>query len=111
MQVLADAEETRDFLAVAAGSETIAAVVGMGRPRPGPTSPGELDALRASPGGELLRGIRHLVQAEPDPGWLSRDDVRAGLRHVGAAGLAYDLLGDAPFSSPPRSRRSAPCPR
>src|SRR5207248_9407377 len=32
------------------------------------------------------------VHAEPDPEWLLRDDVRRGLRAVGEAGLAYDLL-------------------
>jgi L-fuconolactonase len=51
-----------------------------------------LAALRAGPGGERLVGIRHEVQAEPDPEWLCRADVRRGLRAVAAAGLAYDLL-------------------
>jgi L-fuconolactonase len=37
-------------------------------------------------------GIRHLVQGEPDPRWLSRPDVRRGLRAVTGAGLVYDLL-------------------
>jgi L-fuconolactonase len=37
-------------------------------------------------------GIRHGVQDEPDPDWLDRADVRAGLAAVGAAGLVYDLL-------------------
>jgi L-fuconolactonase len=52
----------------------------------------ELARLRALPGGGRLVGIRHLVQDEPDPDWLRRPDVRHGLRAVGAAGLAYDLL-------------------
>lgn len=91
VQVLADADETREFLAVAAASPTIGAVVGWAD-LTRPDLPKELDALRASPGGDLLRGIRHLVQAEPDPAWLNRDDVREGLRHVGEAGLGYDLL-------------------
>jgi L-fuconolactonase len=43
-------------------------------------------------GGGKLVGIRHLVQSEPDPGWLRRDDVRRGLREVARAGLVYDLL-------------------
>ncbi|WP_066367323.1 amidohydrolase family protein [Herbidospora mongoliensis] len=91
VQVLADAQETREFLALAARSDTIGAVVGWAD-LTRPDLPGELDALRASPGGEFLRSIRHLVQAEPDPDWLRRKDVRRGLRHVGAAGLTYDLL-------------------
>jgi L-fuconolactonase len=91
VQVLPDAEETREFLALAARSRTVAAVVGWADlTRPGLA--GELAALAGSPGGDLLRGIRHLVQGEPDPRWLARDDVREGLRQVAAAGLGYDLL-------------------
>jgi L-fuconolactonase len=52
----------------------------------------EIGRLRAGPGGDLLVGIRHLVQDEPDPDWLGRPDVRRGLRAVCAAGLTYDLL-------------------
>jgi len=57
------------------------------------TDPGVADvlgALRERPGN--LVGVRHLVQGEPDPEWLSRPDVRRGLKAVGAAGLTYDLL-------------------
>ena len=59
------------------------------------TAPDVNDALarlRASPGGELLVGIRHQVQEEPDPWYLARADVRRGLRAVAEAGLVYDLL-------------------
>ncbi|MGW5265769.1 amidohydrolase family protein [Microbispora sp. NPDC004025] len=91
VQVLPDAEETREFLALAARSDTVAAVVGWAD-LTRPDLAAELAALAASPGGELLRGIRHLVQGEPDPRWLARDDVREGLRQVAAAGLVYDLL-------------------
>jgi L-fuconolactonase len=52
----------------------------------------EIARLRVGTGGDLLVGIRHLVQDEPDPDWLNGADVRRGLRAVGAAGLAYDLL-------------------
>jgi L-fuconolactonase len=52
----------------------------------------ELAALRADPGGDLLVGIRHLVQGEADPRWLCRPDVRRGLQAVAEAGLCYDLL-------------------
>ncbi|WP_310740296.1 amidohydrolase family protein [Microbispora sp. H10885] len=91
VQVLPDAEETREFLALAADSPTVAGVVGWAD-LTRPDLAAELAALAASPGGGLLRGIRHLVQGEPDPRWLARDDVRAGLREVAAAGLVYDLL-------------------
>jgi L-fuconolactonase len=96
VQVLASAEETAEFLALAAGSAeggppVIAGVVGwadLTREDLGD----ELDRLRGLPGGDRLVGLRHLVQDEPDPGWLDRPGVRRGLRAVGAAGLAFDLL-------------------
>jgi predicted TIM-barrel fold metal-dependent hydrolase len=48
--------------------------------------------LARLPGGDWLVGIRHLVQAEPDPMWLTRDDVRRGLDAVAARDLSFDLL-------------------
>lgn len=51
-----------------------------------------LAALRAGPGGEHLVGVRTMVQAEPDPDYLDRADVRRGVAAVGAAGLAFDLV-------------------
>ncbi|GII77369.1 amidohydrolase [Sphaerisporangium rufum] len=91
VQVLPDAAETREFLATAAESEIIGAVVGWAD-LTRPDLPAELAALAAAPGGGLLRGIRHLVQGEADPRWLARDDVRRGLGAVADAGLVYDLL-------------------
>jgi L-fuconolactonase len=91
VQVLASAAETEEFLALAAGSDLVAGVVGWAD-LTSPGVPGEIARLRALPGGNLLAGVRHLVQDESDPDWLRRSDVRRGLRAVGAAGLAYDLL-------------------
>jgi L-fuconolactonase len=51
-----------------------------------------IDELRSGPGGERLVGVRHQVHDEPDPRWLLRDDVMAGLEAVAAARLVYDLL-------------------
>jgi L-fucono-1,5-lactonase len=48
--------------------------------------------MRSAPGGERLVGVRHQVQDEPDARWLLRPDVREGLRAIGEAGMAYDLL-------------------
>jgi len=39
-----------------------------------------------------LCGIRHQVEDETDPNWLSRPSVLAGLRAVAEADLAYDVL-------------------
>jgi L-fuconolactonase len=91
VQVLADTGETEEFLALAAGRSPVAAVVGWAD-LTGPDVAGEIARLRGLPGGARLAGIRHLVQDEPDPGWLAGPAVRRGLRAVGAAGLCYDLL-------------------
>jgi L-fuconolactonase len=91
VQVLASAEETEGFLALAAASDLVAGVVGWAD-LTSPAVADEIGRLRAGPGGDLLVGMRHVVQDEPDPDWLGRPDVRRGLRAVGAAGLAYDLL-------------------
>jgi L-fucono-1,5-lactonase len=91
VQVLASAAETEEFLALAGGTPLLAGVVGWAD-LTAPGVGGELARLREVPGGDHLVGIRHLVQDEPDPDWLGRPDVRRGLRAVGDAGLAYDLL-------------------
>jgi L-fuconolactonase len=106
VQVLASAAETEEFLALAAAAPagTIPAGTGPAGP-PGviagvvgwadltaPDVASEIARLRQLPGGSRLAGIRHLVEDEPDPGWLDRPDVRHGIRAVGDAGLPYDLL-------------------
>ncbi|MFE9428815.1 amidohydrolase family protein [Kitasatospora sp. NPDC006697] len=91
VQVLPSLAETEEFLALAAADPLVAGVVGwVDLTAPGVA--GTLAALRAGRGGELLTGVRHLVQGEADPAWLARPDVRRGLRAVGEAGLRYDLL-------------------
>ncbi|MDS0140021.1 MULTISPECIES: amidohydrolase family protein [unclassified Amycolatopsis] len=90
VQVLPDLGESVEFLAIAAAEPLIAGVVGWLDLTGSPTR--DIERLRSAPGGELLTGIRHLVQAEPDPRWLERDDVLAGLAAVRDAGLVYDLL-------------------
>jgi len=91
IQVLADAAETAAFLAMVDKSDLVHGVVGW-TDLTSPAAADEIARLRALPGGSLLVGIRHLVPDEPDPDWLRRADVRRGLRAVGDAGLAYDLL-------------------
>lgn len=91
VQTVTVVEETPEFLTLAAASDLIGAVVGW----TDLTSPGiadELARLRSLPGGGFLRGIRHQVQGEADPDWLTRPEVLRGLRAVAAAGLVYDLL-------------------
>lgn len=42
-----------------------------------------------------LKGLRHIVQAEP-PGYMDRPDFRRGMAALEAFGLAYDILVYAP---------------
>jgi L-fuconolactonase len=91
VQTRASVDETREFLQTAAATPFVAGVVGW----VDLIDPGVDDAIAAiaeAPGGEHLVAIRHQVHDEPDAGWLRRADVARGVRAVGRAGLAYDLL-------------------
>ncbi|MEV6833220.1 amidohydrolase family protein [Streptomyces sp. NPDC051133] len=91
VQTVTVAEETPEFLALAAGHDLVAGVVGW-TDLTRPDVADELTRLRELPGGAFLKGIRHQVQGEPDPRWLLRADVRRGLAAVAEAGLVYDLV-------------------
>ncbi|WP_432561237.1 amidohydrolase family protein [Kineococcus sp. SYSU DK003] len=86
VQTVSDLGETQEFLDTAAASAgLIAGVVGwVDHTR---DVPGQVAGLRHA---ELLRGIRHQVEDEPDPDWLTRAEVVAGVRSAG--GLVVDLL-------------------
>ncbi|MER6977410.1 amidohydrolase family protein [Streptomyces carpinensis] len=91
VQTVTVPEETPELLALAEGHDLIAGVVGwVDLTRPDIAD--ELARLRGLPGGRRLKGVRHQVQAEPDPEWLLRADVRRGLAAVADAGLVYDLV-------------------
>lgn len=83
--------ETVDLLAVAAEDNLVRGVVGWVDLTAEDVAD-RIERLRAAPGGARLVGVRHLVQSEPDPAYLDRPDVRRGIRAVGTAGLAFDLL-------------------
>ncbi|MFC8358244.1 amidohydrolase family protein [Streptomyces griseorubiginosus] len=91
VQTVTVPEETPEFLALAAGHDLIAGVVGW-TDLTRPDVADELARLRELPGGSFLRGIRHQVQGEPDPRWLLRPDVLRGLAAVAEAGLVHDLV-------------------
>jgi L-fuconolactonase len=91
VQTVTVAAETPEMLALAAGDPLIQGVVGW-TDLTAPGAADELARLAAGPGGDRLAGIRHQVQEEPDPDWLRRPEVLAGLRAVADAGLAYDLI-------------------
>ena len=48
--------------------------------------------LKSWPGGELLVGMRHVVQDEEDPNWLRRSGLLRGLDAVANRGLSFDIL-------------------
>ncbi|MFE7209535.1 amidohydrolase family protein [Streptomyces sp. NPDC001698] len=91
VQTVTVPEETPELLALADAHDLIAGVVGwVDLTRPDIAA--ELARLRDLPGGRHLKGVRHQVQAEPDPRWLLRPDVRRGLVAVSDAGLVHDLV-------------------
>jgi hypothetical protein len=98
VQTVASLDETREFLAIAEVEPLVAGVVGW-LDLTAPDVADQLDRLRSGPGGDRLVSIRHLVQSEPDPDWLMRSEVLAGLRavrdavpsEVAAGEYGYDL--------------------
>ena len=86
VQCLPLVAETEELLRLADRDQLVAGVVGwvdLTDPHVG----SQLDRLRTSPGGQLLVGVRHLVQAEADHEWLLRTNVRRGLDEVAERGL------------------------
>ena len=49
----------------------------------------QLDELAKHP---RFKGVRHLVESEPDDAWLTQPEVLHGLRALAAKGMTYDLL-------------------
>ncbi|MGH3758113.1 amidohydrolase family protein [Actinophytocola sp.] len=89
VQTVSSARETQELVDTAAASGgLIAGVVGWADL----AAPDIADRLAAPRHRELLVGLRHQVENEPDAGWLLRPDVLRGLSAVTGAGLAYDLL-------------------
>lgn len=81
-------DETRELLALAAEAPFVRGVVGWVDLR-APDVGDVLDELAADP---RLVGVRHIAQDEPDPRWLLRDDVLAGLDALAERDLVYDVL-------------------
>jgi L-fuconolactonase len=91
VQTVIEPGETPELLALAAGSDLVAGVVGWVDLQDGGVAR-TLAELQEGPHGEYLRGIRHPVLVESDPDWLRRPAVLRGLAAVGVAGLCYDLV-------------------
>lgn len=79
--------ETRRLLDHAARHAFIRGVVGWA-PLTDPAVGTVLDEFTAQP---KLRGIRHVLQGEPDPRHMLRDDFNRGIRELTRRGLVFDI--------------------
>jgi L-fuconolactonase len=80
--------ESRWLLDLSEGCDFVAGVVGwVDFFQPGFQT--ALDELQSRP---KFKGIRHLIEAEPDERWMVRPEVLAGLRELERRGIPYDLL-------------------
>jgi L-fuconolactonase len=81
-------EETRWLLKLAEQNDAISGVVGWA-----PIASEEFAAsLEEFSGQPKLKGLRHVVQAEPDDHYLLRKDFNRGIRSLLGTGLVYDIL-------------------
>lgn len=81
-------EETRWLLSLAKENPFIKGVVGW-VPLADKAVGGLLDELKTDP---RLKGVRHVVQGEPDPKFLEGAAFNSGLREITVRRLVYDLL-------------------
>lgn len=96
--------ETDFLLGLAARDPVVRGVVGWIDLR-APDLSARLERRR---GDARLKGFRHIAQAEPDD-FLTRDDVTAGIRQLGAHGFSYDILIRA-HQLPAATRLVEACP-
>ena len=88
-----DDEDTELMFEVAAGEPLVLGIVGY-VPLHEPDHAAErLGELRQRP---LFCGVRNLIHTRPDPDWLLRPDVDAGLGLLEAAGVPFDVVGVLP---------------
>ena len=81
-------EETRSLLDLADTCEVIRGVVGWA---PISNAEGFAAAMEEFAGRNKLKGLRHVVQAEPDD-FLLREDFNQGISAIRGTGLVYDIL-------------------
>jgi L-fuconolactonase len=81
-------EETYDLLSLAEANPFVEGVVGWG-PIASKDFPSYLDELRAH---TELRGLRHVVQAEPDDDFILAGEFNRGIEALLPTGLVYEIL-------------------
>jgi L-fucono-1,5-lactonase len=90
VQARQELNETRELLAIAAAKPWVLGVVGW------VDLTGDVPRQLEEFHGRPLVGIRHVVEDEPDPKWLLREDVQRGLSGIAESRLVYDLLVRTP---------------
>src|SRR5215216_4367177 len=88
VQASNSAAETRWLLELADSNNFITGVVGW-VDLTSTDIDAQLDELSAHP---KFKGVRHLVESEPNDDWLVRPAVVSGLQKLSERGLTYDLL-------------------
>ncbi len=81
-------EETKWLLDLADQGSAIRGVVGWA-PIAGGEFPGIMEQFD---GRAKLKGLRHVVQGEPDENYILREDFNSGIRALAGSGLVYDIL-------------------
>ena len=81
-------EETRWLLDLADTTDAIRGVVGWA-PIAGEEFPGVMEEFD---GRAKLKGLRHVIQDEPDEHYILREDFNAGIRTMADSGLVYEIL-------------------
>jgi L-fuconolactonase len=81
-------EETHWLLDFADGCNAIRGVVGWA-PIAGAEFPAVMEQFD---GREKLKGLRHVIQGEPDENYILREDFNSGIRALEGSGLVYDIL-------------------
>jgi L-fuconolactonase len=81
-------EETDWLLSLAGGSQAVLGVVGWA-PIASRQFPVELERLR---GESKLKGLRHIIQDEPDENFILGSEFNQGIHAMKDSGLVYDIL-------------------
>lgn len=81
-------DETAWLLDLAEATPAIRGVVGWA-PIAGHDFPGVMEKFD---GRNKLKGLRHIIQAEPDENYILREDFNSGIRAMLGSGLVYDIL-------------------
>lgn len=81
-------DETRTLLRAAEENDFIRGIVGWAPF----IDPGVSDIIENLALNRKLRGLRHVLQDEPDPDYMLRDDFSRGIATLRQFGLTYDIL-------------------